>query len=125
MKKVEAYAAVRGQKKAGGESKPKPKNPDTEESLSGRAIGIAQVVLPYVQDMTPDEWVQAQCLETLRHLVSTKLRVVLDLGAELFQLTMHLLRRESDQVHVEALFGPNAQSMHRREHISAPASSCT
>jgi alpha-tubulin suppressor-like RCC1 family protein/Ca2+-binding EF-hand superfamily protein len=101
MKSMVAYAMISGfdTQKNG----PVPVTVDTESSLTDRAMAFASVALPWVQDHSPEAWLQAHCLELLRHVISTDLPEVIDsLGSQLFQLTMQVLSREAANVQIEA-----------------------
>ena len=106
VKKIEAYSRVRGANPkfapaAVSEAAASLKKPDSEAEVARVAVIFANIVLPYVQNFEPADWKQCACVQVLRHLVCTKLDVILALGSELFQLAIQLLRRESDIVQVE------------------------
>ena len=73
-----------------------------EQRLAERAFEFTKLVLPYVDSMDPDEWVQACCLEVLQLAVMTKYDKVLEYGPDLFRLTMRLMERQSSPVQIEA-----------------------
>ena len=82
------------------DDRPLPK--ESLEVLTERAFAFARLVLPYVQNMDPDDWVQSCCMEVLQHVVDTKEPDVLDLGPDIFRMAMHLMKRESIPVQIQA-----------------------
>ena len=103
-KKINAVAslkAIRGE--SDGPVEKYKGNPALDEQmLADRALQFVKLVLPYVDSMDPDEWVQACCLEVLQRAVMTKDDKVLEFGPDLFRLTMRLMDRPSSPVQIEA-----------------------
>eukprot|EP01043_Picozoa_sp_COSAG02_P029571 COSAG02_NODE_1846_length_10682_cov_3.066900_1_plen_3275_part_01 len=101
MNAVASLKAIRGE--TDGPVEKYKGNPALDEQmLADRAFEFLKLVLPYVDSMDPDEWVQACCLEVLQFVVMTKYDKVLEFGPDLFRLTMRLMDRPSSPVQIEA-----------------------
>ena len=95
MNAVLQMKALRGDSEAAGE-KYKGNPAVDEQMLAERALEFTKLVLPYVESIEPDEWVQAGCLEVLQYAIMTKYDQVFEFGPDLFRLAMRLMERQSN-----------------------------